>query len=353
TAEQAASTAPALTDFFGAQALSAGSSGFLVDAYQRRASGEDPGPPVDGLINYESVLLGMADPLELIYPSDGVITADYPLTVLASAPPEARDAHRRLAEYLRTPAVQQAIMERTGRRPAVPGIELQPRFGTASLVELPFPAQADVVDTLLTSWFDKVRRPSRTIYVLDTSGSMAEGTRIDDLKSALAGLSGADTSLIGRYRQFRGREEVTLLPFSSTPAAPQRFTVAEDDPQPDRDAVAAAAQALFPEGGTAIYDSLGRAYEIAGEQIAADPDRFTSIVLMTDGENTDGGDLERFRGYVAGFPEALRGVPVFTVLFGESATGEMEEVARLTGGRTFDARSVPLTQVFSEIRGYV
>lgn len=352
TVEQAASTAPALTDFFAAQTLSAGSSGFLVDAWTRRADGTDPGPPVDGLINYESALLGL-DGLELIYPSDGVITADYPLTVLASASPQARDGHRRLAEYLRTPDVQRAIMERTGRRPAVPGVGLEPRFGTVALVELPFPARADVVDTLLTSWFDRVRRPSRTVYVLDTSGSMAEGTRIDDLKSALAGLSGADATLTGRYRRFRGREEVTLLPFSSTPGVPQRFTVDEQDPQPDRERIAAAARALAPDGGTAIYDSLGRAYEIAGEQIAADPDRFTSVVLMTDGENTDGGDLERFRGYVAGLPEALRAVPVFTVLFGESATAEMEEVARLTGGRTFDARSVPLAQVFSEIRGYV
>lgn len=358
TVEQAASTAPALRDFFGAQTLSAGSSGFLVDAYTRRASGADPGPAVDGLINYESVLLGMndanpADPLELIYPSDGVVSADYPLTVLATATPEARDGHRRLTEYLRRPDVQQAIMDRTGRRPAVPGIELAPRFGTAPLVELPFPARVDVVDTLLTSWFDRVRRPSRTIYVLDTSGSMAEYGRIDDLHSALAGLSGADASLTGQYRQFRGREEVTLLPFSSVPGTEQRFTVAEENPQPDRERIAAAGRALFPDGNTAIYDSLQRAYAIAAEQIAADPDRFTSIVLMTDGENTAGVGIDGFRAFADGRPESLRGVPVFAVLFGESANAEMEEVARLTGGRTFDARTVGLEQVFSEIRGYV
>ncbi len=358
TVEQAASTAPALRDFFGAQTLSAGSSGFLVDSYRRRASGDDPGGAVDGLINYESVLLGLneqnpADPLELVYPSDGVVTADYPLTVLANASAEVGDGHRRLAEYLRRPEIQQAIMERTGRRPAVPGIDLSPRFGTAALVELPFPARADVVDTLLTSWFDRVRRPSRTVYVLDTSGSMAEDGRIDDLRSALSGLSGADASLTGRYRQFRGREEVTLLPFSSTPAPEQRFTVSEENPQPDRERIAAAGQALFPDGDTAIYDSLQRAYAIAAEQIAADPDRFSSIVLMTDGENTAGTGIEGFRAYVEAGPAAGPGVPVFAVLFGESANAEMEEVARLTGGRTFDARTVGLEQVFSEIRGYV
>jgi Ca-activated chloride channel family protein len=356
TREQAESTVPALRDFFAAQTLAAGSSGFLQEAYVRRATGADPGEPVDGLINYESVLQGMnaagtlPEPLELIRPADGVVTAEYPFTVLAAASPEAKDAHRRLAEHLRTPDVQRAIAERTHRRPAVPGVLPAP---AGTVVELPFPAQADVVDALLTSYFDKLRRPSRTIYVLDTSGSMAGDERIGALRRSLAGLAGADPSLTGQYRRFRGREQVTLLPFSTGPGAPQTFTVAEDNPGPDRQRIADAGAALQPEGGTAIYDGLQAAYRIAEQQIAADPDRFTSIVLMTDGENTAGTDLDGFRAYAGARPAALRDVPVFCVLFGETDAEEMEEVARLTGGRTFDARTAPLAEVFKEIRGYV
>ena len=184
TASQAASTAPALRDFFAAQTLAAGSSGFLQDAYVRRATGADPGDRVDGLINYESVLLAMnaagdlPEPLELIYPADGVVTAEYPFTVLAGASEEVRDAYRRLTEYLRSPDVQLAIATRTNRRAAVPGVAPAPT--SATLVELPFPGQADVVDALLTSYFDKLRRPSRTVYVLDTSGSMERDDRIGD-----------------------------------------------------------------------------------------------------------------------------------------------------------------------------
>ncbi|GAA3110923.1 substrate-binding domain-containing protein [Pseudonocardia yunnanensis] len=357
TASQAASTAPALRDFFAAQTLAAGSSGFLQDAYVRRATGADPGDRVDGLINYESVLLAMnaagdlPEPLELIYPADGVVTAEYPFTVLAGASEEVRDAYRRLTEYLRTPDVQLAIATRTNRRPAVPGVAPAPT--SATLVELPFPAQADVVDALLTSYFDKLRRPSRTVYVLDTSGSMERDDRIGDLRRSLAGLAGADPSLTAQYRRFRGREEVTLLPFNTVAGSPQTFTVAEDDPGPDRQRIADAGEALQAGGDTAIYDSLERAYRIAQQQIAADPDRFTSIVLMTDGENTSGADIAAFRSYVGSLPAQLRGVPVFCVLFGESSTAEMEEVAELTGGRTFDARTVPLAEVFQEIRGYV
>jgi Ca-activated chloride channel homolog len=356
TTEQAASTEPALRDFFAAQTLAAGSSGFLQEAYVRRATGVDPGDPVDGLINYESVLLAMnaagtlPEPLELIRPADGVVTAEYPFTVLAAASPEARDAHRRLTEHLRTPDVQRAIAERTHRRPAVPGVVPAP---SGAPVELPFPAQAEVVETLLTSYFDKLRRPSRTIYVLDTSGSMEGDERIGALRRSLAGLAGADPSLTAQFRRFRGREEVTLLPFSSAPAPPRTFTVAEDDPGPDRQRIADAGAALLPGGDTAIYDSLQAAYRIAGERIAADPDRFTSIVLMTDGENTAGADIAAFRAFAGARRDAVRGVPVFCVLFGETDAEEMEEVARLTGGRTFDARTVPLAQVFQEIRGYV
>jgi Ca-activated chloride channel family protein len=357
--QQAASTTPALRDFFAAQTLSAGSSGYLQEAFVKRATGADPGPPVDGLINYESVLLGMnaaghlPEPLELIRPSDGVVTADYPFTVLASASPEAKDLHRRLAEYLRTPDVQRRIMTDGHWRPAVPGVPPGPEFGTTTLVELPFPASAEVVDTLLTSWFDKIRRPSRTIYVLDTSGSMATEDRIGSLRTALAGLAGADESLVGKYRRFRGREEVTLLPFSSAPAAPSTFVVAEDDPAPTLQRIAAAGNELVPKGYTAIYQSLEAAYQVAEQQIAADPDRFTSIVLMTDGENTVGPDLAAFRAFLSGRSAQAPVLPVFPVLFGESSNADMTEVAQLTGGRTFDARNTSLASAFTEIRGYV
>jgi Ca-activated chloride channel homolog len=354
TVEQAASTAPGLTGFFSAQKLAAGSSGFLQEAYVRRATGVDPGEQVDGLINYESVLLAMnatgelPEPLELIQPADGVVTADYPFTVLSGASEDARDAYRRLTEYLRTPDVQRAMAERTHRRPALPGVAPPPPSGTA--VELPFPANAAVVDALLTSYFDKLRRPSRTIYVLDTSGSMEGDERIGELRRSLAGLAGADSSLTAQFRRFRGREEVTLLPFDGAPRSSQTFTVAEDA---DRQRIADAAAVLQPGGETAIYDSLVTGYGLAAEQIAADPDRFTSIVLMTDGENTTGSDLDEFRAYVASRPAALRDVPVFCVLFGETDADEMAEVARLTGGRTFDARTASLAEVFQEIRGYV
>ncbi|MBP2704064.1 VWA domain-containing protein [Microbispora sp. RL4-1S] len=344
---------PRLTRFFSAQTLTAGSSGWLADAFARRGAdgstgGSTAAGQVDGLINYESVLLGLAgtlkEPLTLVYPRDGVVTADYPLTLLASSP--RKEAYDRLASWLRTPDVQREIMTTTNRRPIVPEVRPDARFGAAPLLELPFPNRRDAADALISAYLNQVRRPSRTLFVLDTSGSM-RGERIDALKQALAALTGADASVSGQFSRFRDRETVTLLPFSSAPGDPRTFTVPERDSAAVLGQIRAYGEGLGANGGTAIYDSLRRAYDtLAGERPTGD---FTSIVLMTDGENTDGSTYDDFAAY---YRTASRTAPAFVVLFGDSDTGEMRRVAELTGGAVFDARTGSLASAFKEIRGY-
>jgi Ca-activated chloride channel family protein len=350
-----AAVAPQLKQFFSAQKLSAGSSGWLSEAYARRTRGEDPGAKVDGLINYESVLLSLnatlPEPLTLVYPSDGVVTADYPLTLLTSASSEARAAHQKLSDHLKGQDVQRKIMESTHRRPGVPQVQLDGKFAVKDLVELPFPGSQSAVDGLITTYFDQLRRPSRTLYVLDTSGSM-QGDRIESLRQALVGLTGADESLAGKFNRFHGREQVTLLPFNSSARPAVKYEVPTDNPRPVLDQIRDTATSLDAAGGTAIYSSLRSGYDVLREQINADPDRFTSIVLMTDGENTGSEDIGRFEQFHRNLPQNLKGIPIFPVLFGESATAEMERVAKMSGGKVFDARSRTLSAAFKEIRGY-
>ncbi|MFD9698829.1 substrate-binding domain-containing protein [Lentzea sp. NPDC059081] len=352
-ANRIAAVAPQLKQFFSAQKLSAGSSGWLGEAFQQHA--KDPNAKVDGLINYESVLLSLnatlPEPLTLVYPSDGVVTADYPLTLLTAANSEAREAHRKLSEHLRSPDVQRKIMETTHRRPAVPGVQLGAEFAVKDLVELPFPGSQSAVDGLITTYFDQLRRPSRTLYVLDTSGSM-QGDRIESLKQAVSGLTGADESLAGKFSRFHGREQVTLLPFSSTARAPLEYEVPQNDPRPVLEQIRTTATALDASGGTAIYSSLRGGYDVLRRQIDADPDRFTSVVLMTDGENTGSEDATDFQLFHTTLPPDLKSIPIFPVLFGESATAEMDQLAKLSGGKVFDARSRSLSAAFKEIRGY-
>ncbi|WP_432825324.1 VWA domain-containing protein [Dactylosporangium sp. CA-092794] len=353
TAEQIAPLTPRLRAFFAGQSLTAGSSGWLADAFVKNAA--DHGKAVDGLVNYESVILSLnasgklPEPLTVVYPSDGVVTADYPLTLLAGVSEQTKTNYAAVADYLRRPSVQQQIMARTWRRPAVPGVSLAAGFGPKDgpLPELPFPGKLDAANALIGAFGDALRKPARTIYVLDLSGSM-KGERIQGLKTALVGLTGADTSLSGQFSRFNGREQVIMVPFSTKPGEVRRFDVPEGDIQPALDQIRSYAGGLSANGDTAIYDALFVAYDQAAALMKDDPDRFTSIVLLTDGELTKGANVDAFQARLPQLPK----VPVFTILFGEGNVGEMQKVADLTGGKSFDARTGSLPAAFKEIRGY-
>ena len=341
--------APRLAGFFSGQRLTAGSSEWLAGSFVRRATGEDPGGPIDGLVNYESTLRSLnrggqlPEPLTIVYPADGVISADYPFTLLAGASDDLRQGYDRLVDHLRDTATQNAIVTRTDRRAVVPNVAL-PRGAPRGLVELPFPDTRAAIDALLVAYFDRLRTPARTVYVLDTSGSMA-GERLAALKTALTGLTGVDTSLSGRYCRFRSREEVILLPFASKPGIPNTYTVSAESPQSSRDAIRAAIDRLAPKGETAVYDSLVAAYA----QFDDVGERFPSIVLMTDGESNAGRALSDFLSFTATAPHPVR---VFPILFGEAAEQEMRQVATATGGELWDARDGDLGRAFCQIRGY-
>ncbi|MGW7046199.1 substrate-binding and vWA domain-containing protein [Streptomyces avermitilis] len=329
TQADVAKAAPKLKEFFKGQKLTSGSSGWLASAYARRGT-------VDALFTYESVLKGIPG-LTVIRPRDGVVTADYPLSSLASTDPTTRDTVRRLADALRTPSVQRLITDRTHRRPVVPSVPPAPGLDTGRRRELPFPGSRAVADDLLDSYENKLRRPSRTVYVLDTSGSM-DGDRIKRLKTALADLTG----------EFRDREEVTLMPFGSDVKSVRTHVVNPADPRRGLDAIRRDTEALSADGDTAIYTSLEKAYDHLG----TGRDTFTSIVLMTDGENTKGAKARDFDGFYAGLGAARKETPVFPILFGDSDKSELQHIADLTGGRLFDARQGSLDGAFEEIRGY-
>lgn len=320
---------PRLKEFFQGQKLTSGSSGWLAAAYERRGN-------VDALLNYESVLKGIPG-LTVIRPRDGVVTADYPLSSLAATDTGVREDVRRLTEALRTPEIQREITERTHRRPVVPSVAPAAGLDTDRRRELPFPGSRSVADGLLDSYENELRRPSRTVYVLDTSGSM-EGERLERLKAALTGLTG----------DFREREEVTLMPFGSEVKSVRTHVVDPADPDSGLAGIREDTEELEADGDTAIFTSLQKAYE----HLRTDKDTFTSIVLMTDGENTTGADAGEFDDFYRGLGGAQRQIPVFPILFGDSDRTELEHIAELTGGRLFDAQQGSLDGAFEEIRGY-
>ena len=334
TADDVTAVAADLTRFAQGQALASGSSGWLMEAYDKDASA------VDGVFNYESLILQDENLVEVI-PQDGVITADYPLTLLAGRGEDAEAAYRALVDYLRLDDVQRRIADETFRR-----TDATTADDAVEAFEIPFPNRLETVRTLLSSWVSDVRKPANMVFQIDTSGSM-EGARLDALKAALVSLTdtGADgaTSLL----TFQPRETVRFVEFASEVKSEKDLEVAADG---DLSEVRSYVEGLSTAGNTAIYGTLQHSLELAAQSRSGD--NVTSVVLFSDGENTDWPSIVEFSSWYEATPE-VQGIPVYAILFGEASRTEMEQLAELTGGRVFDAADGDLTAAFKEIRGYL
>jgi Ca-activated chloride channel homolog len=348
--------APQLRQFFAAQKMTAESASDLADKFLAQAG--KPGSP-DGIVNYESKLIALnasgklAKPLTVVIPADGVISADFPFALLNGANPDTKSAYAVLLDWLRSPAGQQMIMDKTNRRPAAPGVKPDPKFGDRVLVELPFPGQRAVLDRLLTSYLNSIRRATQSIYVLDLSGSM-KGERIRALRTALVSLAGGSGSISSSgYAIFRQRERVTIIGYSSRVRTPKVFTISAKDPKKDLARIRVAARQLESDNGnTATYSALREAYRVADRQVASNPGALTSVVLMTDGETNRGITSGQFSAFYRKLPQAAQTVPTFAVKVGPADAKALGHLAGRTGGRVFTATGTRLAKPFREIRAY-
>ena len=340
-----------LKAFLSGQKLTAGSSGWLADAYVK-----DPSA-IDAMVNYEAVILRAneklpkADQLALIYPRDGMISADYPLMLLND---RKRDAYTQLVGALKAAPFQRDALSAAFLRPANPEVPAAGALPTAAVAELGFPNRLEVIDAVLGTYQSQWRKPATSIFVLDLSGSM-QGARLESMREALKLLSGADGASTAaatastRYSAFQSRERVVLITFATQVQAPVWVRFEADKIDAARAELRQRADAMKADGGTAIYSALAAAEDLARQEQQNDPGRFVSIVLLTDGENNSGLRPNEFRDrYAAG------GLParIFPILFGEGNVDEMRQIAQLSGGREFDGRKLRLAQVFKEIRGY-
>jgi Ca-activated chloride channel family protein len=332
----------------------------------------EQGRGVNAFINYESWLLSLnrsgrlAEPLVLIYPHEGVATADYPLLLLQD---NHRAAYQKVVDYLKGAEAQTWLAQHTLRRPILPEVaqavkDVLPPAGP--LVELTFSPSRALADRLVDAYLNQFRRPIASTFVLDTSGSMASDGRQQDLVRAMHYMAGGDNSMTGRLARLTSREQVWVLPFASQPGQLTHFAMPADTVsgkglgvQQDNTSKARVltevrqyADSLRMTGGTALYDSVLQALQHTVSQRMQAPDYQYSVVALTDGMNNAGRDLAGFRQAYARLPEDVRAIPVFVVVFGEADEAELQQLVKLTGGKLFDARKTSLYNVFKDIRAY-
>lgn len=170
-------------------------------------------------------------------------------------------------------------------------------------------------------WKDKKDggRPVSTVFVVDVSGSM-EGTRIDSLQQAMLSA-----------REFiKPTTNVGVVEFNDT--AMKRLDIATFDLN-QQAKYAAIAEDLSPGGGTAMYDGIVLGLKMLEDQRATNPDIKPILVVLTDGETTDGLSFDDVDNVIAG----LR-VPIYTVGF-EADLDELGRVSSLVEAASIDANT--------------
>ena len=243
--------------------------------------------------------------LAAVYPKDGTMVADHPYAIL-DAPwvsADQRAAADSFLSWLLAPDQQKRFLDSGFRDHAgLAGAKLGFENGIIAAgppVVLKAPAPA-VVAMVRKSW-DLVRKHARILIVIDVSGSM-EGAKLDQVKAAGA----------AALEAFSPQDEVGLWSFSTgvnklEPIAPIALI---------HGALATDIKALTANGGTALYRATTAA--VAEVQSSWDPSRINAVLVLSDGQDSNGGSDSGLVQSLASQP-VDKSVPVFTIAYGTDA----------------------------------
>jgi Ca-activated chloride channel family protein len=328
-----------LRGFRSGQALTGASSRELLDSYVLHQD------DANALIAHESELLSLnaagklREPLEIVYPEDGMVLSDFPLMLLDH---RQRSTYRTVVDWLLREDIQKKLMERTWRRPVSQDVTHLPQLRASVGNALSFPGQLSIVEKVIAGYRHTT---DQVVFLLDFSGSM-RGKRMAGLRAAFAGLSGADPTSTGKFARFYRGERLTVVRFGGSVL--QERTVTVTDSEHLRTVNALVADGGFDDS-TAVWSALDRGYRIAADAVR--DGRRVSIVLMTDGESNAGIGYEEFLRRYGELGSAARKVPTFPIHFGETDVTALRRAASATRGRMVDADLSSLSDALKEIHG--
>ncbi|MCX5946841.1 MAG: VWA domain-containing protein [Cyanobacteria bacterium] len=247
--------------------------------------------------------------------------------ILPTAPwvsAQERQAALLLIERLQQPALQRLAADQ-GLRPANPAVPMDritaaygadPRAVYDSL-RAPSP---EVVEAIITSWRNQVKKPSRVALVVDSSGSM-NGDK----------LPSAQRSLQAYLAQTGPRDVLGLIDFDSSVREP----VVVRGGRADAAKAMTFVSGLRAEGGTSLYDAVeaGRNWLRRTRR----PGEILAVVVLTDGNDSGSKlSLEALEAELrrSGFASDDR-IGVFTIGYGSSGNYDaaaLRRIAESNGG---------------------
>jgi Ca-activated chloride channel family protein len=292
--------------------------------------------------------------LAAIYPLEGTLWADHPLTLLerysdydhVSTTTQQRDTYYAFAGYILGLDSQNQVLA-AGFRPVNTNIDL----GGANS---PFKSNSDVdalepkttlqippysVIQVIQDFRAYIKKPTNVVLVVDTSGSMADQSKLPRVKTALV-------SFIG---QISGKKDrVGLISFSSGINNNSGIQTLTAD---YKDSLTSTINSLDAGGNTAILDAVLE----ANNQIQAlgDTQAINAIVVMTDGiENAS--THTNLNGLANILAKDKVPVVVFSIAFGSDADPViMKRLADATNGQFRQADSFNIEDLYKIISTYL
>ena len=325
---------------------SSGSSDWLKDMF---LEGD-----YDAMVNYECLIIDAnqqleeegKEPLYVVYPYDGLSIADSPLGYVDHGDAEKEEAFLAVQEYLLSDKTQ-AEIEATGRRINAGGVskENQDVFNSdwgidteriLSPIQMP---EAAVLTEALNVYQTSFKKPSLNIYCLDFSGSMS-GTGEEQLKEAMAQILLQENAR-KNFLQANAGEVNEVVFFDDTILDVQAAADDSDEALAELNQKVADFQIA---GGTDIYRAAAEALEIAS---GYDLTNYTpAIILMTDGRSN-----YNYSNFEEVWNRYEEDIPIFSITFGDADPSQLEELAKISGGRVFDGTK-DLTAAFRSVKGY-
>ncbi|HEY3055848.1 MAG TPA: VWA domain-containing protein [Thermoanaerobaculia bacterium] len=281
-------------------------------------------------------------PVVAIYPREGTFWSDHPVGVVNRpwVNADKKEAAKIYTTFLLAKEQQQKAIP-FGFRPASVDVQLAAPIDEAhgvdprepkTTLEVPRP---DVMDAILKLWHANKKRANLTL-VFDVSGSMQEEQKMDNARDGALQF----VSLLDDDDQF------SLVPFNKR----VRWALRDAPLKQRRTDAEGAIRGLYAEGGTALYDAIAEAYQAHLQNADQNEGKISSIVVLTDGEDTDSHTslddlLQRIR-----FDNETHTIRVFTIGYGKGAKKEvLQRIADATQAKFYQGDPRNIRSILREI----
>ena len=283
--------------------------------------------------------------LVALYPKEGTFWHEHPFAIPNTdwVSDEQRAAARIFTDFIRSEAIQQKVLE-NGFRPVNPnvavGYPIAPELGVdpqqpKTILEVPDPA---VIAAVQSSW-QLVKKQADVLLVIDTSGSM-EGDKLEQAKAA-ANIFLDNMPAQNQVGLLTFDDDVTLL------VPPSPF-------EGNQSQLRAQINGLATTGNTSLYDAIEQSIELLKNAGGSNQDRIQSIVLLSDGQDTNSqASLQQISQLLNSGREERNPVIVIPIAYGRDADiHALNTIARAGATRLQSSDPEDIQKVLELISSY-